>query len=424
MSGVARELMHGAARAFSSMSRSRANDGALIIPPAGPGSLGDEAMCEAVACMLRRAGVSPITLLARPGLAPWPDLGGVGAYVDPSGGGVVRSARVLSLMRRHRYLFVIGADCIDGHYSVANSVQLITLVDCGARMGCIATLVGSSYKAGARSETARALRRVHPPARLCSRDPVSQERMSAASGRTIQLVADAAFMLEPRELMSDQELVRGWIEAQGDRPILGVNFNHQVLHGASQESVDALHASYVEVIRRSHRELDASILLIPHDYRREPNDATYADRLFARLSPELGDRILRLPGRRTPGEIKHVAGMVDVVLTGRMHLAIACLGRGTPPACVTYQGKFEGLMRHFGLEGMTLDPERACDADALWVMVSGAMSRSAAMREQIRSRLESIQAMSRQNFPDELRSKIEASLSAERDGAPRERVAV
>lgn len=87
-------------------------------------------------------------------------------------------------------------------------------------------------------------------------------------------------------------------------------------------------------------------------------------------------------------------------------------------------------MRHFGLEGMTLDPESACDAGALWEMVSGAMSRSGAMREQILSRLESISAMSRQNFPDDLRAKIEESLAAEKgaagrdSGAGRERVAV
>lgn len=423
MSGVARRAALGAARWMSSQMRCRATDGALIVPPSGPGSVGDEAMCEALACALARAGVTPITLLARAGVAPWPRLAGIERWANPTGPSAIRVAKVLSLMREHRFVFVVGADCVDGHYSPANSVQLLTLVDCAARMGCVSTLVGCSYKNGAHPDTGAALRAMHRDARLCSRDPVSRDRMARACGRPIELVADAAFMLEPQELSSDREVVESWFRAQAGRPIVGVNFNRQVLASDDSGRVDALLSSYASVLGRAHGERGASIVLIPHDYRREPNDETYADRLFARLSPELGDRVLRLPGRRTPGEIKHVAGMVDVVLTGRMHLAIACLGRGTPPACVTYQGKFEGLMKHFGLEGMTLDPERACDAGALWEMVSGAMARSGAMREQILSRLGSISAMSRQNFPDELRTRIEASLAAE-EGSVQERVAV
>ena len=41
--------------------------------------------------------------------------------------------------------------------------------------------------------------------------------------------------------------------------------------------------------------------------------------------------------------------MVDLVLTGRMHLAIAALGMGTPPLCVAYMDKFEGLFHLFDI---------------------------------------------------------------------------
>jgi polysaccharide pyruvyl transferase WcaK-like protein len=53
-------------------------------------------------------------------------------------------------------------------------------------------------------------------------------------------------------------------------------------------------------------------------------------------------------------QLKAIAGLADGVLTGRMHLAIASLGMGVPVVALTYQGKFEGLFRHFDLPSWLL----------------------------------------------------------------------
>ena len=61
------------------------------------------------------------------------------------------------------------------------------------------------------------------------------------------------------------------------------------------------------------------------------------------------DRVEMLRPPLNAWELKHLAGMVDLVLTGRMHLAIAALGMGTPPLCVAYMDKFEGLFHLFNI---------------------------------------------------------------------------
>jgi polysaccharide pyruvyl transferase WcaK-like protein len=55
-------------------------------------------------------------------------------------------------------------------------------------------------------------------------------------------------------------------------------------------------------------------------------------------------------------QVKRLAGKVDFVITGRMHVAIAALGMGTPAICLTFQGKFAGLLEYFSLEKYLIDP--------------------------------------------------------------------
>ncbi len=391
---------------------SRRRRGVLIYPPAGPGSVGDEAMISGLAEVMQAAGAGPVTLLARRGEMAWPLFPAIDRY-EPEDISPLRAlAQLFGQIRRHRHLFVVGADCIDGHYAVQNSVRLIVVTDAGARLGAVSTLVGSSYKVGAHKDTMRALTHAHPRARLCARDAVSQQRMAEASGRSPKLVADAAFMVEPTDLPDKLVPLMQWIDRQhsAGRTILGINFNHQVFPPMTDAAViRRLFDAYVQMIRSIvGSRPEVSVLLVPHDYRGAVTDHSHALELQELLKPELGDRLEMLEGRRLPGEISAVVARIDAVLTGRMHCAILSLNRGVPVACVRYQGKFVGLFQHFGLDGLYLTPEEASNPVQLEALVSDLLDRREEIAAKVRSGLPRIREMSRLNLPEDIRSKLPA----------------
>jgi polysaccharide pyruvyl transferase WcaK-like protein len=108
------------------------------------------------------------------------------------------------------------------------------------------------------------------------------------------------------------------------------------------------------------------VLLISHDYRGADGDDTCLAPIHAALSAEMGGRLHYPTARHSAAELKAMAGLMDCVVTGRMHLAIAALGMGRPVAGLTYQDKFLGL---FGLfeypSGHLLAPADAKSADKL-----------------------------------------------------------
>ena len=84
-------------------------------------------------------------------------------------------------------------------------------------------------------------------------------------------------------------------------------------------------------------------------------------RLPAPCVMDFDDRVEVLSPPFSAWDVKGLCAHLDGVLTGRMHLAIAALGTGTPPLSVAYRGKFEGLMRHIGLDGGLIAPEAFLD---------------------------------------------------------------
>ena len=372
--------------------------GSLIVPSAAPGSTGDDAMLTSLATALHEAGEGPVEILAKGGAAAWPS-------VEPAGlfelsGGKSRAIKFAFKLRKIKRIYVIGADCIDGHYSIPLSLSLIGAADAGAHAGAIATITGCSYSESPAQETADAIRNMHPRVNLYGRDPRTVERFKKYAGRDSELVTDLAFMLhssEPKTPGAPADLA--WIKARREagRVLLGVNFNRQVLgKHPSVEETQVLFESYVGAISQIiEKHDDVDIALIPHDYRGEDSDCTHAAQLAERLSNP--NRVRPLIERYRASEIRYYGSLMDVILTGRMHLAIESMGAGIPVACVTYQGKFEGLFDQFKMEPIVIAPEDAT-ADALYDMVSTTLKNKESLRVHVTSQLDRIRDASRKNL--------------------------
>jgi polysaccharide pyruvyl transferase WcaK-like protein len=314
--------------------------------------------------------------------------------------GFRRGPALVSAFRRIKRVYVVGADCLDGHYSVHLSVGLMRAAELAAQLGASATIVGSSFKDSAHPDAIEKMRTLDASVRVCSRDPRSADRIRTKAKRACDTVADAAFMLRPSEPRSDeaQDILAWAAERRGaGRTLLGVNFNRQVITGKpTPEQTQPLLDAHAESLARllSERE-DLDLLFIPHDYRGDVSDRDHARILGERL--DRPDRTRVLLGDYRASELKHMAGETDAVLTGRMHLAIASLGQGVPVACVTYQGKFEGLFDHFQMPPLVCPPD-AASADDLHRLIAGLLDRRDELRAAIAERLPHVKAMSASNL--------------------------
>jgi polysaccharide pyruvyl transferase WcaK-like protein len=217
------------------------------------------------------------------------------------------------------------------------------------------------------------------------------------------LVADVAFLLQPAGPSFATEGIEVWIRSQKSdgRTVLIFNLSPQVLSetGSAREQVlDELSEMLAMLI--STRGL--SVLWLTHDLRngRRDGDSDVAIAMvLARLvSKKLtGEAHQRLFVGSDASEVKRLAGMVDLVVTGRMHLAIAALGMNIPTIGISYQDKFEGLWEHFGVTGRYIDAQ-SFDCRKLEAICVKMLSRLDVERADIGAHLSKVVELARGNF--------------------------
>lgn len=265
-------------------------------------------------------------------------------------------------------VFILGADVTDGVYGWPTAAKLLAYYDLFARLGRRVRYLGFSWSQRPDRMLKRVMRRLAPGLPLPVRDPVSGDRLAAFTRhRPIALVADAAFCLLPR-LSARTSRHGDWVAAQkaAGRRVIAVNV-HNMFNDAEtkSEAWETALASVLNAVLSARTQVQ--LLLLPHDNRPGRSDLALLSRLAERID---GTRAHLVDEVMEADEIKAVVGRCDGLVSGRMHAAIAALGSGVPAFGLVYQGKFEGLWRHFGLSDETLmmpgrflsDPTSATEA--------------------------------------------------------------
>jgi polysaccharide pyruvyl transferase WcaK-like protein len=354
---------------------------------------------------LAEAGITRIGLVDYASGLTWENVARSYAPLDFSdyfdGGSWQSEARFLQQAGRYRRFLCIGADVMDGYYSDYRTLQRLRLVAQAAKTGAQTTILGFSFNAQPTQATVDALRALPKSVRLCARDPVSQRRLLKHLQRPVALVADLAFLLSPDDDSEKVGEVTRWIaeEKEAGRVILGVNANYLHLRALNSENPTRLVTAYIRMLSDLHAlRPRLSFVLLPHDARGAHCDVFLADSIRAGLPKALQPHTLKIPTPCTAAEIKAICGALDLVLSARMHVAIACLGQGTPVACITYQGKFKGLFEHFGLDKLTISPQTAFQNGSMSQFLLPILERREALRTQITARVPHVQALARRNF--------------------------
>ena len=359
------------------------------------GSVGDQALFGGLVAMLREAGVKRARVLCRPGVEV-PRCEGLELEALPYWGELRRARSLGRELTDARAFIVVGADVLDGFYSRFESILRLEMASFCARRGIPALLCSFSFNDRPDPATAAAFGRLPPGVTLLCRDSVSRERVARLAGERVQLTADLGFLLEPARGGSLESTVAGWL-AEGHRgrgPLIGWNLSPhslQLLSGVQRQQAIAASAT---AIARLVRERDATVVLVPHDFRAHASDPEMLAEVYAQLPVSVHERVLLPAGPYTAAEVKQCCVHFDLVLTGRMHLMIAALGRDVPVLAIEYQGKFAGALNHFGLgKACLLQPIDVCDVEYLYRSVTARLDTLVSTKAQITSRRGGVEAM-------------------------------
>ena len=385
----------------------------LLIVPCDPntltGSLGDDAMMSAFiqAAQTKNPNVEIYALTASAAASAEARRRGYIAkeiwYVED----FPQTLANLLNQRSFDAVAALGADILDGYYDPVSAAQTLAICDLAARSGVPTTVLGFSFNSKPSPLLRPVFARLHAGVKLHVRDAISLDRLRAFSDVPATLVADAAFMLvagkPPAEAVA-------WVDEQrgAGRCVIGINIHPLLIKHATPAQIDLIVQRTTDALRQVAGRRAVAWLLLPHDYRGENGDGRCLAPIAARLAPDLGDRVMMLTGEHGAAVLKGVAALLDGVLSGRMHLAIASIGKGVPTLCVTYQGKFEGLYRHFDLpDWLLMTPEQMLSAGVLEERLIRLIDENDALRDVIHEGLPTVLSLSRENF------SIFASSSAE-----------
>ncbi|NET03117.1 MAG: hypothetical protein F6K61_21765 [Sphaerospermopsis sp. SIO1G1] len=342
---------------------------ALILPPASPGSLGDEAMVVGLGNYLQQKGITNVSLVAFNINEKYPietyeylDMRDFFIYQKWYSflGKFIKFGYWVS---RYERFYCLGADLMDGYYSDYATFKRVKMVEMAAKLNLTSAILGFSYNRQPTQVSIKVLKDLPSKVKLYARDILSYQRlkMEIPSG-SVNLVTDLAFLLSPVEKSEKVDKSLQWIEKQKiqGRNILGININNLLISKLPDQSADTLIQAFVDgIIQISAKDNFLSFIFLPHDFRNiqgNLSDDKLADKIIEKLPHHIQSICFKIPFPCEAAEVKATVKHIDYALSSRMHLAIACLGQSTPVACISYQDKFAGLYQHFDLEPLIISP--------------------------------------------------------------------
>jgi polysaccharide pyruvyl transferase WcaK-like protein len=210
-----------------------------------------------------------------------------------------------------------------------------------------------------------------------------------------------AFLLQPQKSSKIIDDLEAWIlkQKKNQKLVIGINISPQLFDDEqkTKDFIELFHKTLIQLEERHQSEF--AFVLISHDLRPYNSDITILTDLYTKCVKSLKSEVFLIEERIMASEIKYIAGLLDVVITGRMHLSIASLGQGTPIGCMVYQGKFEGLFNHFNMpDSYLIDPKEAIKDDKLLDFVTLIINERHTIKGIIDSNIINVKALSKANL--------------------------
>ncbi len=264
-----------------------------------------------------------------------------------------------------------------------------------ASIGIPTSFISFSFSASPAERVIEKLKGCHKSITFHSRDPKSKDRFEKFTDRTCYQVADLAFSMRPNKSSEKYIEIRDWIKEQKENSslIIGLNINQLPL----DLEKDQILSNYLSALNKILlAKPNLRFVFIPHDFREKQSDDSILSQLLSKL--DYKDKVIMLRGPFTSDVAKAAAGELDLLMTGRMHLAIAALSQGVPSYCFTYKNKFEGLMQLLGLNNNLFSSEQQRDPECILETLNKAIENHSSQHSQLAERLSSVKEMSAENL--------------------------
>jgi colanic acid/amylovoran biosynthesis protein len=382
----------------------------ILLIPAAPealvGSKGDEAMMVAVIDKVKQFNATDTVAIACTSSESEKVATQLRLNTFPIWGGIFMPIKFLRSLNSicPKMGIIMGADVMDGFYSPVNSMRMVIAADILAKTGSVSRFLGFSFNKRPASLLKFAFRMLDEKVVVNLRDPISLQRYENFTGKPANLVADTAFLLKAEKDGLKIENASKWIldEKSKGRRVIAINF-HSMLYRAGTETditqLSKLTETIAMTMEMTSEKYHLSWLLLPHDDRDEAGDKSSLAELHNLLRQKNINNVFFINTPPSAAQIKALVADLDGVITGRMHLAIATLGQAVPILAIAYQGKFEGLVKHFDLpEWIMLDPIAATKYDQFSSAVDRFISELHALKSVVGSQLPKVLASAEANF--------------------------
>ncbi len=271
------------------------------------------------------------------------------------------------LSKQTKAAYIIGADILDGGCGIENSLNYFSLIQKFAKSKIKLYTTGISFNKINYPEIVDGIKNISSFIKLNIRDFISFKRLKEIGCKNLYQVADIAFLFDEtkyspsafcNKICSQIKQIK-----EEKKRIVGIHLTWDICEEVEfLEKICKILSQFKNVV----------YVLIPHDLRVYDNklsDREMINRLENKFSNNNIEYINAF-NLANETDVKTTIKYMDMVITSRMHLAIASFSRNVPVISFVYQGKFEGLYAFYDFKQNLMFEKNNFDIDKLKSAIS------------------------------------------------------
>ena len=234
-------------------------------------------------------------------------------------------------------------------------------------------------------------------AAVCARGARTREHLDTLHLSNVTNVADLAFSLD--EAGSLPAHVESALAPLGGKFI--VVMPSSVVRGLFESSGGDYVSAVATLIRGIRKSTGLGVVVAPHSYRvghpeGRMNDGPVCQEVAARYADDA--MVVGVDEDLSAGELRHLIGLGDVLVTSRFHAMISGLSTCTPTVVVGWSHKYREVLDDFGLADYGMDSATLANPELIVEQVQQCLLNNSTIESQIRSALPVVKERSALNF--------------------------